>query len=280
MAFRRRAGSRWWNPSVSAGSYDPGCASSMSAAAWGAADFHLAARYKAEVFGDSPHASRGPGLQSPHACGASATKTSPIESMPLVRPGAVTLTSPRSTCSAHERAAAEGSGRTWISPWFFARSSHADARWRGSCPPQRRVPAPWNGRGRSRDPRRRSGTTGTPGPQGGPPFARSIAETTRRSSRGHPEALSGRGLPAPRPRCRPRRATAREALCPLIRWSSAEGCGRWSDHCGTLRSLRARGRDAFLSDEVVQDRAERHAQLLAQACADIALHILRGNRRR
>ena len=44
----------------------------------------------------------------------------------------------------------------------------------------------------------------------------------------------------------------------------------------TLRSLRARGRDAFLSDEVVQDRAERHAQLLAQACADVALHILAG----
>jgi uncharacterized protein YutE (UPF0331/DUF86 family) len=44
----------------------------------------------------------------------------------------------------------------------------------------------------------------------------------------------------------------------------------------TLRSLRGRGRDAFLSDEVVQDRAERHAQLLAQACADIALHILAG----
>ena len=43
-----------------------------------------------------------------------------------------------------------------------------------------------------------------------------------------------------------------------------------------LRSLGARGRDAFLSDEVVQDRAERHAQLLAQACADIALHILAG----
>ena len=43
-----------------------------------------------------------------------------------------------------------------------------------------------------------------------------------------------------------------------------------------LRSLRARGRDAFLSDEVVQDRAERHAQLLAQACADTALHILAG----
>src|SRR6266849_7093746 len=43
-----------------------------------------------------------------------------------------------------------------------------------------------------------------------------------------------------------------------------------------LRSLRARGRDAFLSDEIVQDRAERHAQLLAQACADIALHILAG----
>ena len=43
-----------------------------------------------------------------------------------------------------------------------------------------------------------------------------------------------------------------------------------------LRSLRARGRDAFLTDEIVQDRAERHAQLLAQACADIALHILAG----
>ena len=42
----------------------------------------------------------------------------------------------------------------------------------------------------------------------------------------------------------------------------------------TLRSLRARGRDAFLFDEVVQDRADRHAQLLAQAGADIALHIL------
>lgn len=43
-----------------------------------------------------------------------------------------------------------------------------------------------------------------------------------------------------------------------------------------LRMLRSRGRDAFLSDEVVQDRAERHAQLLAQGCADIALHILAG----
>ena len=43
-----------------------------------------------------------------------------------------------------------------------------------------------------------------------------------------------------------------------------------------LRTLHSRGRDAFLSDEVVQDRAERHAQLLAQACADIALHILAG----
>ena len=43
-----------------------------------------------------------------------------------------------------------------------------------------------------------------------------------------------------------------------------------------LRTLRARGREAFLADEVVQDRAERHAQLLAQACADIALHILSG----
>ncbi len=41
-----------------------------------------------------------------------------------------------------------------------------------------------------------------------------------------------------------------------------------------LRALRSRGRDAFLSDEAAQDRAERHAQLLAQACADIALHFL------
>jgi uncharacterized protein YutE (UPF0331/DUF86 family) len=37
----------------------------------------------------------------------------------------------------------------------------------------------------------------------------------------------------------------------------------------TLRSLRARGRDAFLSDEVVQDRAERHAQLRALAAATV-----------
>ena len=28
-----------------------------------------------------------------------------------------------------------------------------------------------------------------------------------------------------------------------------------------LRALRSRGRDAFLSDEAAQDRAERHAQL-------------------
>ena len=41
-----------------------------------------------------------------------------------------------------------------------------------------------------------------------------------------------------------------------------------------LRDLRSRGRDIFVSDEAVQDRAERHAQLLAQACADVALHFL------
>lgn len=41
-----------------------------------------------------------------------------------------------------------------------------------------------------------------------------------------------------------------------------------------LRELRRGGRDAFVSDEVVQDRAARNAQLLAQACADIALHII------
>jgi uncharacterized protein YutE (UPF0331/DUF86 family) len=41
-----------------------------------------------------------------------------------------------------------------------------------------------------------------------------------------------------------------------------------------LRELRERGRGAFLDDEAVQDRAARNAQLAAQACADIALHIL------
>ncbi len=41
-----------------------------------------------------------------------------------------------------------------------------------------------------------------------------------------------------------------------------------------LRGLRLEGRAAFESDEAVQDRVDRNAQLLAQACADIALHIL------
>jgi uncharacterized protein YutE (UPF0331/DUF86 family) len=41
-----------------------------------------------------------------------------------------------------------------------------------------------------------------------------------------------------------------------------------------LRELQRRGREAFVADEAVQDRAERNAQLLAQACADIALHVL------
>lgn len=41
-----------------------------------------------------------------------------------------------------------------------------------------------------------------------------------------------------------------------------------------LRLLRERGRDAFVRDEVVQDRVERNAELLAQSCADIALHIV------
>lgn len=42
----------------------------------------------------------------------------------------------------------------------------------------------------------------------------------------------------------------------------------------TLRQLRAHGRAAFESDEAVQDRADRNAQLLAQGCADVALHIV------
>ena len=41
-----------------------------------------------------------------------------------------------------------------------------------------------------------------------------------------------------------------------------------------LRALRGQGRAAFASDEAVQDRVDRNAQLLAQGCADIALHIL------
>lgn len=41
-----------------------------------------------------------------------------------------------------------------------------------------------------------------------------------------------------------------------------------------LRELRGHGRDAFVHDEAVQDRVERNAELLAQSCADIALHIL------
>lgn len=41
-----------------------------------------------------------------------------------------------------------------------------------------------------------------------------------------------------------------------------------------LRQLRARGRETFVSDEAVQDRVDRNAQLLAQTCADIALHII------
>jgi uncharacterized protein YutE (UPF0331/DUF86 family) len=41
-----------------------------------------------------------------------------------------------------------------------------------------------------------------------------------------------------------------------------------------LRALRERGREAFIGDEVVQDRVERNAELLAQGCADIALHIV------
>lgn len=41
-----------------------------------------------------------------------------------------------------------------------------------------------------------------------------------------------------------------------------------------LRQLRELGRDAFVRDEAVQDRVERNAELLAQSCAGIALHIV------
>jgi uncharacterized protein YutE (UPF0331/DUF86 family) len=45
-------------------------------------------------------------------------------------------------------------------------------------------------------------------------------------------------------------------------------------HLRILRELRELGRDAFVHDEVVQDRVERNAQLLLQICADIALHLV------
>jgi uncharacterized protein YutE (UPF0331/DUF86 family) len=48
-------------------------------------------------------------------------------------------------------------------------------------------------------------------------------------------------------------------------------------HIRILRSLRTMGRDAFVTDEATQDRVARNAQLLAQICADIALHILAAN---
>jgi uncharacterized protein YutE (UPF0331/DUF86 family) len=41
-----------------------------------------------------------------------------------------------------------------------------------------------------------------------------------------------------------------------------------------LRALQRLGRDAFVHDQAVQDRVERNAELLAQSCADIALHIV------
>lgn len=41
-----------------------------------------------------------------------------------------------------------------------------------------------------------------------------------------------------------------------------------------LRELRERGREAFVTDEAVQDRVERNAELLTQTCIDIALHIV------
>jgi uncharacterized protein YutE (UPF0331/DUF86 family) len=44
-----------------------------------------------------------------------------------------------------------------------------------------------------------------------------------------------------------------------------------------LRELRELGRDAFVEEPAVQDRVERNAELLAQACIDIALHIVAGS---
>jgi uncharacterized protein YutE (UPF0331/DUF86 family) len=41
-----------------------------------------------------------------------------------------------------------------------------------------------------------------------------------------------------------------------------------------LRGLRTLGRDAFVGDDAILDRVERNVQVAAQACADIALHIV------
>jgi uncharacterized protein YutE (UPF0331/DUF86 family)/predicted nucleotidyltransferase len=41
-----------------------------------------------------------------------------------------------------------------------------------------------------------------------------------------------------------------------------------------LRTLRRLGRDAFVRDEALQDRLERNVELAAQACIDIALHLV------
>lgn len=42
----------------------------------------------------------------------------------------------------------------------------------------------------------------------------------------------------------------------------------------TLRELRALGRDAIVREVAIQERVERNAELLAQVCIDVALHIV------
>lgn len=41
-----------------------------------------------------------------------------------------------------------------------------------------------------------------------------------------------------------------------------------------MRGLREAGREAFLHDDAIQDRVQRNAHLAAQACAEIALHMV------
>lgn len=43
---------------------------------------------------------------------------------------------------------------------------------------------------------------------------------------------------------------------------------------GSLRGIRASGRDTFLSDDALQTQAERHVQLAIQTAIDIANHIV------
>lgn len=54
----------------------------------------------------------------------------------------------------------------------------------------------------------------------------------------------------------------------------AETVERRLRHMAHLRDIGAQGRDAFMSDEMVQAAAERRLQVAIQAALDVANHIL------